>query len=54
MQPLDLTVNKVAKSYLQKEFQEWCANEVAEKLDKMQLLEEQVDLKTSNVAHTAV
>ena len=33
LQPLDLTVNRVAKSFLQRQFQEWYADEVASQFD---------------------
>ena len=29
LQPLDLTVNKIAKSFLRQEFQQWYADEIA-------------------------
>ena len=32
LQPLDLTVNKVAKSYFEQQFSEWYANEVSNQI----------------------
>ena len=50
LQPLDLTVNKVAKSYLQREFQEWYANEVSSNIDtNTGMLKQPVDLSTSKM-----
>ena len=46
LQPLDLTVNKVAKSFLRQEFQQWYAEEIANQdEEKMEL----VDLSTARM-----
>ena len=51
LQPLDLTVNRVAKSFLQCQFREWYATEVAKLLDEnaagSQVTCAPVDLSTS-------
>ena len=49
LQPLDLRVNKVAKAFLQREFQEWYANEISNNMDEDGILKQPVDLSTSRM-----
>ncbi len=48
LQPLDLTVNKTAKSFLQREFRDWYAAEVAKQLSENETLAP-VDLSTARM-----
>ncbi len=48
LQPLDLTVNKTAKSFLQREFRDWYAAEVTKQLNENETLTP-VDLSTSRM-----
>lgn len=55
LQPLDLTVNRVAKAFLQREFQEWYANEITNKYDaETGAMNEQVNLSASRMKSTGV
>ena len=55
LQPLDLTVNKTAKSFLQRQFQDWYANEISTKFNtSTETLDDLVDLSTSRMNNAGV
>lgn len=55
LQPLDLTVNKMAKAFLQREFQEWYSKEISRKYDASKgIMEGLVDLSTSRMKNVGV
>ena len=48
LQPLDLSVNKPAKEFLRRKFQEWFASQIASQLDDTQQVNtQQVDMRLS-------
>ena len=53
-QPLDLTVNGAAKSYLKRRFTEWCSSQIAKQLDsgkEMEEIEVKLQLSTLKPLH---
>ena len=47
LQPLDLTVNKSVKDFLQKEFRKWYADQVCSQLDENRI--ELIDLRLTSI-----
>ena len=52
--PLDLTVNKVAKSFLKQKFSEWYAKQVADQISNSTTQPEPVDLSTAQMKSVGV
>ena len=48
LQPMDLSVNKLAKDFLKRRFEEWYSREVMKQLDKQE--NETVDLEPINLS----
>ena len=51
LQPLDISVNKAAKSFLRSEFQQWYSNEITQQLNSMTCEDEiePVDLSSAKM-----
>ena len=55
LQPLDLTVNKMAKDFLKREFQEWYTKEISKKYNTSTgIMDGLVDLSTSRMKNVGV